>query len=215
MLPVCFPTVNCYDLLQRGIESVLRGTVQPSKIIVVDNGGMLSVYARDWKYPNVEIYRPPENLGVAATWNWFIQHTEGRRIISNDDIEFAPDTIEKMEALLDEGHGLVCANQTLCDFSCFAITDEMVSKIGYFDEDISPKYAYYEDNDYKYRMKLAGQWMVDAKTAIIHGGSITLKRYSPKGQEEHWRKFGIAQGNYVRKWGGLPDRETFKTPFNQ
>ena len=209
MITVGFPVLSRYDLVSRCVETANAGTVKPDKFLIVDNGGKL-----DLTGDNIEVYRPGYNIGVAASWNYIVKHTEKFRIITNDDIEFASDTIERILEVYNQGNFFVCANQNLCNYSCFGISDELIDKIGLFDEGISPGYAYYEDNDYTYRMKLLGYSLSDANTAIKHVQSATLKQFNAIEQAEHWRKFSIAQANYIRKWGGLPDRETYSTPWN-
>jgi GT2 family glycosyltransferase len=206
-MDVCIATLNCYDLLQRCIDSIMAGTLLPERILVVDNGGNLSkeIYSDN---PRVQISSPGENIGVAATWNWFITHTKDARIISNDDIVFAPDTVARMQEAIDKGALFVHGNDTIGGFSLFALSDAAVKLVGVFDEGISPKYAYYEDNDYAYRLRLAGIKREDVETQIFHTGSATLRRYTPAEEAEHWRKFSLAKMNYILKWGGEPSHET-------
>ena len=213
-MDVCIATLNCYDLLERCINSIMAGTVLPERILVVDNGGSLlkQMYEDN---PLVQISTPGENIGVAATWNWFITHTKVARIITNDDIIFAPDTIARMQEAIDKGALFVHGNNATGGFSLFALTDVAVDLVGMFDEGISPKYAYYEDNDYAYRLKLAGIEREDVATEIFHTGSATLRRYTHQEEQEHWRKFLIANLNYIAKWGGEPGHETRNTVYER
>ena len=210
MITVGIPVVRRYDLVERCIETANAGTIKPDKILIVDNGGRFDI-----KGDNIEVYRPEYNIGVAASWNYIVKHTKEFRIITNDDIEFASDTIERVLEVYHRGSHFVCANQNLCNYSCFGIDDELITRVGLFDEGISPGYAYYEDNDYTYRMKLLGYSLSDANTAIKHVQSATLKQFNPMEQAEHWRRFSIAQSNYIHKWGGLPDREIYTIPWNK
>jgi GT2 family glycosyltransferase len=215
MTTLCIPTLKRYDLLERCIDSALSGSMVPDKIIIIDNGGSLIK-----KYKGVDMYCPGENLGVAASWNWFIRVTEGDRIIVNDDIVFYDNTIEKLIEQLhnSDGFAWVCKPYgVLNGFSCFAISDKMIDLVGYFDETISPRYAYFEDNDYVRRMILAGISMdkFDCGASAYHDTSSTLKAFNNKEMQEHHRKFGIAQNNYIKKWGGLPGNEKYKTPYNK
>lgn len=213
MITVGILTFNRYDLLLKAIDSAMHGTVKPDKILIVDNGGILNNPMGD----NVEIYRPGYNMGVAAGWNYIIKNTSEHRIIINDDIEFRPSTIEKIINRLNEGPGLVMTVlPALNGFSCFAIKDSFVEKVGYFDEEISPGYAYYEDNDYVRRIVLAGlsAEVVTSGAEAIHTTSSTLAAFTPAQQMEHGRKFALAQNNYIRKWGGMPLQEIYTIPYN-
>jgi GT2 family glycosyltransferase len=201
--------MNCYDLAQKCIDSANRGTVVPDRFLIVDNGGSCPISG-----PNIEVFRPGRNIGVAASWNWFIENTKDFCIIANDDIEFWPDTTERMIQKMEEGNEFVWVYLGLNGFSCFLLKHSLVRRIGKFDESISPGYGYFEDNDYHHRMAMAG--VVEAGSPDVgatHNGSSTLKRFTPQQEEDHHRRFTIAQRNYVKKWGGLPLQETIHTPY--
>lgn len=213
MVTLCVPTLNRYDLLARCIDSARKGSMIPDRFLVVDNGRTLK--AED-SLVGVDIYTPEVNLGVAGSWNWLVKNSEGIRIIVNDDIEFCNDTIEKMVVTLQEGHPFVCTSRpfgVLNGFSCFAIDDRIIEAVGYFDDTISPNYAYFEDNDYHRRMILAGYGIVESGAEAIHVGSATIKAMDPEQMRQHHLRFVLAQQNYTRKWGGLPGNETFTTPY--
>ena len=139
-------------------------------------------------------------MSVAESWNWFIQNVPEERVIANDDVEFAPDSLEKLVAADAD---LVWAG---CGFSCFLLRDSCVRKVGLFDEAISPGYAYYEDEDYLQRIDGRGTRpavvrLANVDCGVVHKQSQTLKVASPEGMAEHHRKFRIAQKNYMQKWG--------------
>lgn len=184
--------------------SLERSTLQPSSVTVIDNGRdankvEFAMYGIQLK---VDIFTPSTPFGVAESWNWFIKHLPEERIITNDDISFFPDSVEAMCATPGDlvfGHG----------YSCFLIRDSAVQKIGMFDENISPGYAYWEDIDYDMRIRLAvvnGVNFVqeNAPCMVAHGGSKTNDVASPKEIEAHHRKFTIARQNFVSKWAHLP-----------
>jgi GT2 family glycosyltransferase len=211
MITVGIPTLNRYDLLQKCVESAMQGTLKPDKILIVDNGGRIDEMG--CVFPpeaNIEIYRPGFNTGCAGGWNFIIKNTEDKRIIVNDDIQFCPNTIELMVDKLNKGAHFVWVCKpygTLNGFSCFAVADKLVKEIGYFDEEISPGYAYFEDNDYHARMALAGITEVDSEAEAIHATSSTLAAFTPEQQRDHHRRFELAQRNYLRKWRALPGHE--------
>ena len=100
------------------------------------------------------------------------------------------------------------------NFSAFMLSRECWDTIGEFDELYAP--AYFEDNDFHYRMKLADIAAIVYPPALFyHFGSGTQNNANENGQPmvpgpmfENNRAF------YVKKWGGLPDHETFTTPYN-
>jgi GT2 family glycosyltransferase len=195
------------------IDSIKAGTVQPDGFYIIDNGGtFVNNYLND-----VTVYTPGYNLGCAQSWNWFIKNIPEPRLICNDDLVFMPDTLEKFIAGYSKTY-ITCPDG-LADnmFSCFSIPDILVKEVGYFDERISPNYAYFEDNDYYRRMLLLDISPVvlvkDCK--VEHPNSSTLHAFNKFETEMHHKRFRIAQANYIAKWGGLPGVETFTTPFNK
>jgi len=112
-------------------------------------------------------------------------------------------------------YGLDVAEKEKCPetpnpcFSAFMVDRECWDKVGEFDEIFAP--AYYEDNDYHYRMQLAGLKAITYPPAMFfHWGSATqleaLGRPLTNSANQH--------AQYVRKWGGDPGKEIFKAPFN-
>lgn len=94
-------------------------------------------------------------------------------------------------------------------FSAFMVNRECWDVVGEFDEIFAP--AYYEDNDYHYRMQLAGLLAITYPPAMFfHWASRTqleaLGRPLTDSTNQH--------AQYVRKWGGDPAKEVFKTAYN-
>lgn len=200
MLTVCVPTLKRYDLLKKLLLSLERSTLRPA-VFVIDNGRNANRRnaAIGVSPLEVHVYVPEEPMGVAASWNWFLDNVPEERVISNDDIEFAPGSLEAMVA---SPASLVWAS----GFSCFLIRDECVAKVGRFDETISPGYGYYEDDDYLQRLDGRGtrgraSTAENVECGVVHHHSQTLKVASSAEYEEHHRKMRIAQQNYMQKWG--------------
>ena len=203
MVNVCVPVLKRYDLLRKMVMSLERSTL-PAQVLVINNGGMPDSVLRQamvfWDVP-FDVYTPPTPLGVAASWNYFLKIVPEERVIVNDDIIFVPTSLER---LLASKADLVWAKG--CGFSCFVLRDSCIAKLGLFDEEISPGYAYYEDDDYLQRLdghrtREPSAVAMEVECGVIHEVSGTLKVNTPAEMEEHHRKFKIAQGNYVRKWG--------------
>jgi len=207
---LCIPTLNRYDLLTKCVLSAVNGTVKPTQILIIDNGCKL-------ERPNIEnlhVYNFGKNIGVAASWNFFIKNTAEYRIICNDDVDFFEDTIEILLNASDENcvayPGAVPSDNA---FSCFVIPDKIVNIVGYFDEKISPNYAYFEDNDYFRRMNLAGYSTRRVfESRLNHIKSSTLHGFTIQEQNQHHFLFRKARENYIRKWGGIPGEERLIIP---
>ena len=98
---ICIPTLKRYDLLCRLYRALTQGEdpVDPSNIIIIDNGGSL-LESSCWRQissfftlKKPEIIVPSENLGVAGSWNFFVQNF-GRCVIANDDVVFSRQTLQ-------------------------------------------------------------------------------------------------------------------------
>jgi hypothetical protein len=198
------PVLRRYDLLRKLCLSLEYGSVRPELITVIDNGKQKEKVAQavsGLSIP-VDVAEPDVPLGVAASWNWLIARLPEERIITNDDITFLGDSVEKMCATAGDlvfGHG----------YSCYLIRDSAVEKIGRFDEAISPGYAYWEDIDFDQRVRLhiagGGDFtQVNAPCEVLHAGSQTNEWATPQEISEHHRKFELAKQNFLAKWSNLP-----------
>lgn len=202
MINLCIPVLNRYDLLRGAIQSAQGGNVRPSVYYIIDNGQSTPKVMEalsDFDI-HVKLHTPKRPLGVAESWNWFIRTVPEERIISNDDVIFGPDSIR---LLVESAADIVWAEE--CGFSCFVLRDSCVTKLGMFDEEISPGYGYYEDQDYLQRLDGRGTRAPSAiaetvKCGMEHLHSSTLKAKSHHDILEHHRRFKIAQDNYARKW---------------
>jgi GT2 family glycosyltransferase len=215
---ICIPTLNRYDLLEKLIESVTKSTIPVTKIFIIDNGCGLDNNYLHGKYNGlIDIQNFGYNLGVAASWNWFGKYVKEYRLICNDDIEFHPETIgciinNSLPDFITYPAGVSNMNS----FSCFLWNDDIIEKVGYFDETISPNYGYYEDNDYSHRMSKVGIGLnAIQKCTLNHLTSSTIKAFTTSEMSQHHKKFRKAQENYKRKWGGLPGQERFDTPYKR
>lgn len=110
---------------------------------------------------------------------------------------------------LDDVEKEACPETPNPCFSAFMVSGKCWARVGEFDELFWP--AYYEDNDYHYRMKLARVAAITYPPAMFfHWGSATqleaLGRPLTDSSNQH--------ANYVRKWGGDPGKEAYTSPFN-
>jgi hypothetical protein len=188
--------------------------------------------------PQYRIQRP-----LAAAWNegldWSLHRHHSFTLIINDDILFSPQCIDNMvtsflrlekeskcvmitgnnvRSLYDDPmHTLeyetdVVAYQEHPDFACFMVRPTIKKRIGPFDENFAP--AYFEDNDYHYRIKLAGlRAFNDVSAPYYHYGSQTQNATSNFPVVAPF-DFDLNYSYYVSKWGGGPEHETFAHPYN-
>jgi GT2 family glycosyltransferase len=209
MIHVCVPVLKRYDLLYDLLRS-LRESTASYEVWLLNNGrdqALLKEAIKGAGRTRLHVHTPAERLGLAAAWNWFIANVPEDRVIANDDVTFAPDSLAQ----------LVSADADLAwaagvGFSCFLLRDSCVRKIGLFDETISPGYAYYEDEDYLQRLdgrgtRASSATAMNVECGVRHFHSATLKASSLAEIEEHHRRFKVAQNNYIKKWAL---EETFK-----
>ncbi len=201
-ISICIPVLKRYDLLRELLLSLHKSTVMPEAVYIINNGLDREKLDAVLDASPVSIFvdTPEQNLGVAASWNRFIMETEDDRVIVNDDVTFAPESLALLTACPAD---LVWASGL--GFACFVLRDSCVEKVGMFDETISPGYGYYEDEDFLQRLdgrgtKPAVATAENVECGAAHFHSATLKASSHDEIIDHHRKFLIARGNYIKKW---------------
>ena len=219
---ICIPTLKRYDLLVRLCLSLNSGSCRHFnlRICILDNGGGL-LDSSLWRmsqakfvFAKPEVIVPKYNLGVAGSWNFFLQNF-GPCIIANDDVVFAEEAIDCFasasmafpEVVVFEGKDPVAG------FSTFYVDKPDVwLKMGGFDELFNP--SYFEDNDCRYRLHLAG---FSVKKVLLrgwrHDNSSTLASGDESYKRMHWCLYQRNRSYYIRKWGGLPGGEAYSSPF--
>lgn len=217
---IVFPTLNNFKGLAEAVASVQT--------------------SYDWTpyiYPNWRLNDP-----LAKAWNegskWAISEDCTHILICNDDILFSPWTVDALVRHLDDKKNKDCVLVSACDqradlpdpyavltleepaakstsehpdFACFMIRPDTLDRVGAFDERFVP--AYFEDNDYHYRIKLLGLTAEATTDApYFHFGSQTQN--GGDGPVVPSYVFENNRAYFQKKWGGLPGQETFKEPFD-
>jgi hypothetical protein len=205
VINICVPVLRRYDCLANMLKSLTYSSLKPDGVYIIDNGldpkktsEAINVVAH--KFPLITTHRPDVPMGVAESWNWFIDHVPQERVITNDDVLFGVHSLTKLTSPTAD---LIWSKG--CGFSCFVMRDSCVRKLGKFDETISPGYGYYEDDDYLQRLDGRGTRAPSAQaaevdTGIVHLRSQTLAWATQQEVSEHHRRFKLAQSNYARKW---------------
>lgn len=110
------------------------------------------------------------------------------------------------------------------EFSCFMLSKETIDILeveegkhepfpGFFDEHFFP--AYFEDNDYHYRMKQKDLKALKTNLAMyFHYGSRTIEADEEVKTQSN-TGYTINREYYINKWGGRPGSEKFATPFDK
>lgn len=222
---IAIPTINRWDLLQETLKKY-ETDFPNTFIMVVDNGHQV----KEIQHKNVLTIINYENFGVSKSWNQMINKaffsdknineflklsirnqiannlTFENVLVLKDDIYLGKTEEEILNFIDNNKFSLATTTLTWC---AFIISRKTFLEVGPFDEEVFP--AYFEDNDYAYRLKLEGvphscYEFLNPET-FINSGSIA-KDPSLNLNFEKNRKY------FISKWGGEPGKETFQTPFN-
>jgi GT2 family glycosyltransferase len=198
------PTVNRYDLLKEALDHYEK-QYPDIQIYIVDNGDQGISERR-----NINISRPGNNIGVAASWNRLcasIFNNHSHAMILNDDIVMGRTQFDIQRFIEGMGNNVFAVSEKL--WSIFLLSRKTYTFVGQFDEKFYP--AYFEDNDYRYRMELLGVPITEAKylNPIVYRNSMTLSR----NKSILGTSFNDNRDYYIKKWGGVPGKEKYKVPF--
>lgn len=197
------------------------------RYFIIDNscGADVSVSAsiemiyEDWEnttspIEQLHVLETTQNTGYAGAVNLAIkQNTDCKYwIFTGFDWYVKPGELERLAKVIDQhpnGLTLGEGNDEMCGL---VLTPQLLASVGLMDENFHP--GYFEDNDYRYRQKLAGVHMGSFPLQNSHITSSTLNSST---HFRHCNKVTFANNfdYYVEKWGGSPGRETYQTPFDQ
>lgn len=205
---VAIPTINRADLLNEALAHYFEDFPN-TEIVICDNGKQHEIITREKQFV---IYRPEKNLGVAGSWNMlmdFAQKTNVSHVLMlNDDIYFGKTEAEILELL--KFNPDVHFFNSFQNWSAFILSVSGFKQVGNFDESFGN--CYFEDNDYFYRMQLLQ--IQDFYTAflnpVVYRNSQTIQKDPSLNSA-----FLDNKAYYIKKWGGAPSFETYKTPFNR
>lgn len=172
MIPVMIvPILKGPEVLYRMLDSI---DYPIARLIVIDNGDCMHTPA-DWSVAHVlstKVIKIPANLGVAGSWNLGIKASPFAPwwLITNFDVVWPAGSLAMFDQqaradALTLGGGFEA-------WSAFAIGDDVVGRVGLFDEGFHP--AYFEDTDYEMRCRLAGVPVRSSTIPVLHHNSSTL-----------------------------------------
>lgn len=171
---VIVPTLNQTERLYRLLASI---DAPVGDLVIIDNGlrwprgdrlrvPVVPIAARQ------HVIELPANLGVAGSWNLGIKVTPhaSRWLICNDDTVFGPGSLTCLDQQARRDAVTLSAAEP--SWSCFVLGDQVVDRVGLFDERFHP--AYFEDTDYARRCVMAGVDVVRVNAPVGHDNSSTL-----------------------------------------
>ena len=159
------------DILRRMLDTI---DYPIRKLIIIDNGDALR-YQGPWPVEHVQstkVIKMPANLGVAGSWNLGIKADPFAPwwLITNFDVEWPAGSL-RMFAEQASGADVLLA-QSPQPYCAFAVGEDVVQRVGLFDEAFHP--AYFEDNDYELRCAVEGVKVRRSLIPVIHHNSSTL-----------------------------------------
>ena len=220
------PTYTQFDDCRKAVETIINSsTLVPDMFLIVDNSetgvGAEALTDLAQTYPDrVHILIRRENI-LSGAWNDImhagIDHDFDYVIVANDDVTPHPGSIQALvDAAINRPDVAMWngSGHSGNSYSFFLLQKWAYSQIGAFDENFKP--AYYEDNDYDRRIKLAGLIREEVSAATFdHIGSATAKSFSEARWIIHHASFSNNGKYYQRKWGGMPQFEQFRVPFER
>lgn len=215
MIPALIvPVYGRWDLTVRMMNSL---TNVPDRVLLVDN-------KRDRPAdlitePNVIIHTPPyESMGWGGTLNFGItqMHDAPWWMWCTNDIILGRETMQTLyDVMQDAGDKPTVMTHR---WAVGAINRAAIQTVGLFDE-WSYHPIYFEDTDYAYRLHLAGATVLIDEMGVQEGidgieHSVTT-RSDPVLSLANNRTWALNEAAYVAKWGGLPGKETFTSPWGK
>ena len=134
------PILNRYDLLDSMLDSI---NYPIDNILIIDNGGGFKT-----EKENVKVLNMPANLGLSAAWNLGIKcypHSKYWLFASADTV-WGDSALKEIDDLSGSDK-LILTNDS---YGCFSVGENVIEKIGIFDEYFYP--IYFEDNDFHERV---------------------------------------------------------------
>lgn len=169
MVPVLIvPILNRYDLLERLIASIDHPI---QRLFIIDNGKKL----HGIQSPFVEetfVWTVPDNLGCCTSWNFGIiaNQKAGWWLISGNDNVFEPGALATFER--EARRDAVVLSDAAPPWTAFTIGDDVIQKVGLFDDNFYP--CYFDDNDYVFRCQKLGVDVVQGSAKVRHDNSSTI-----------------------------------------
>lgn len=134
------PILNRYDLLESMLDSI---NYPIDNILIIDNGGSFKTDKE-----NVKVLNMPANLGLSAAWNLGIKCYPHEKywLFASADTVWGENALKEIDEMSGSDK-LILTNDA---YGCFSVGENVVEKVGLFDEYFYP--IYFEDNDFHERV---------------------------------------------------------------
>jgi len=172
MIPcMIVPILRGPEILYRMLDTI---DYPIAKLIIIDNGDALRE-SSGWPVEHVQstkVIKMPANLGVAGSWNLGVKAAPFAPwwLITNFDVEWPAGSLQ---AFAEQASGEdVLLAQSPEPYCAFAVGQNVVQRVGLFDEAFHP--AYFEDNDYELRCAIEGVKVKRSTIPVMHHNSSTI-----------------------------------------
>lgn len=193
MIPVMIVPILAGPEIMSNMLDTIDHTVE--HLILIDNGNCVDSYPWNEHIIKTSVVKMPANLGVAGSWNLGIKATPFAPwwLIVNFDITWPAGSLRMFA---EQGNpDEIVLSECGQPWSAFAIGENVVRRVGLFDEGYHP--AYFEDNDYARRC--ADEIIRPAPIPIRHANSSTLAAadYGEKNNRTY-----LSNSDYFQAGGG-------------
>jgi hypothetical protein len=169
MLPnLIVPVLNRYDLLRRMFQSI---NYPIRDLLIIDNGGEFYDVLHSEFIDNVRVLNLPSNLGRCCDRGILVSNCFHMTIdgFLPQTTWFLPGALERLsEARRDE----ITLSDMFPFWHTFSVGEEVVRRVGLFDEALYP--AYFEDNDYQRRAVQKNVHIRSVSIPTQHENSSTI-----------------------------------------
>jgi len=161
-------------------------------LLLIDNGDCVDDLPWNEHILRTSVIKMPANLGVAGSWNLGIKAAPFAPwwLIANFDITWPPGSLKMFaqEASTDQ----IVLSRCEQPWSAFALGENIVRRVGLFDEGFHP--AYFEDNDYSRRC--SNEIIRPSAIPVQHANSSTLAAadYGEKNNRTYLSNLDYFQG---------------------
>lgn len=133
------PILNRYDLLEEMLNSI---NYPIDNILIIDNGGQFKTDK------NIKVLNMPANLGLSAAWNLGIKCYPNAKywLFASADTKWGESSLQEIDSLSGSDK-LILTDDA---YGCFSVGENIIDKVGLFDEYFYP--IYFEDNDFHERV---------------------------------------------------------------
>lgn len=223
MISVVIPVMDSFEMTKNLFQQIVRNTVVPSEIFLIDNGSRSTDFS---KFPklfsklNIQYIRFDENRGVNLAWNEGLFRASNNYIsILNNDLIITdyffekiisgynqdatigilvPTTVNRVQELFIDTSDSELINLEKREGWAFTIKKEIIVESGMIP---FPFKIYYGDDFlFSWAKKLGFRCKKIINDPIFHYGSMTVKKIDPR--------------NKILKYEGLMWKQLYSKFFN-